>query len=135
MEAIDVVKRLVQATNSHDLDALVSCFAEDYTVEMPVHPSRGFRGSEQVRRNWEQIFGAVPDINLTLLGTAVDGDTVWTDQEMSGTRRDGSAHLMRGPVIFKVREGLIASARFYAEPVDAGATGIDEAVRAHVGQQ
>lgn len=135
MESIDVVRRLVEATNAHDLEALVGCFAEDYSVEMPVHPSRSFRGNQQVRRNWEQIFGAVPDIQLTLLGTAVDGDTVWTDQEMSGTRRDGSAHLMRGPVIFRVRDGLIASARFYAEPVDTGATSIDQAVRSHVGQQ
>ena len=56
------VDRLLQATNDHDLEALVACFADDYENETPVHPARGFRGREQVRRNWEQIFAHVPDV-------------------------------------------------------------------------
>lgn len=55
-----MVERLVHATNDHDIDALVACFAEDYENETPVHPARSFRGRDQVRRNWEQIFAFVP---------------------------------------------------------------------------
>ena len=73
------VDRLLQATNAHDLDALVACFADDYENETPVHPGRSFHGSEQVRRNWEQIFTFVPDVEATVLRRASDGDTVWTD--------------------------------------------------------
>ena len=51
-----LVDRLVRATNAHDVDAVAACFAEDYENETPVHPARGFRGREQVRKNWEQIF-------------------------------------------------------------------------------
>src|ERR1700712_2901890 len=47
-----VLERLLRAVNDHDLEALVSCFAEDYANETPVHPQRGFRGNDQVRRNW-----------------------------------------------------------------------------------
>ena len=57
-----MVERLVAATNAHDLDALVACFDEDYENETPVHPGRGFRGRDQVRTNWEQIFAFVPDV-------------------------------------------------------------------------
>ena len=117
-EPLDTVRRLIAATNAHELDAMVACFAEDYELEMPAHPARGFHGREQVRRNWEQIFGFVPDIAVELLRSSVDGETVWTEQEMRGQRRDGSLHLMRGPLLFGVRDGLIRWGRFYLELVD-----------------
>ncbi len=70
-----MVERLRRATNQRDLEALVACFAPDYRNETPVHPERGFTGRAQVRKNWEQIFAAVPDITSTVLSWAVDGDT------------------------------------------------------------
>ena len=113
-----LVERLAQATNDHDLDAIVACFAPDYVNETPAHPERGFRGPEQVRRNWATILGGVPDINARVLALVVDGDTVWSEWEMAGTRRDGAAHLMRGVIIFVVGDALIRAARFYLEPVE-----------------
>ena len=131
-EARQMVHRLLQATNDHDLEALVACFAEDYENETPVHPARGFRGSAQVRRNWEQIFAFVPDLRAEVTRTAVDDDVIWTEWEMTGTRRDGSAHGMRGVVIFGVDGGVARWARFYLEPVDLSAGTVDDAVREHV---
>src|SRR4051794_21552088 len=128
-----MVERLREATNAHDLEALVDCFTEDYGNETPVHPSRNFQGRAQVRTNWEQIFGGVPDIQASVLATAVDGDTIWSEWEMRGTRRDGAAHLMRGVIIFRVRDEQAASARFFLEPVDPGATDATAAVRQIVG--
>lgn len=131
-DAQGMVDRLVRATNDHDADAVSACFAEDYRNETPAHPARGFHGREQVRRNWRQIFAAVPDLRAELLRTAVDGATAWTEWEMTGTRSDGTAHQMRGVVVFGVRDGLAQWGRFYLEPVDASATTIDEAVRRQV---
>ena len=124
--------RLQAATNAHDLDALAGCFAEDYRNEAPAHPARGFTGRAQVRTNWQQIFGFVPDVHATVLRSAVDGDTVWSEWEMSGTRRDGTQHLMRGVMVFGLDAGLATWARFYLEPVDEQTTGVDEAVRRQV---
>lgn len=126
------LERLLQATNDHDLDGLVACFADDYRNETPVHPARDFEGRSQVRRNWEQIFAFVPDVQAEIVRRAVDGDTVWSEWEMRGTRRDGSAHLMRGCNIFGVSDGAIRWARFYLEPVEEGATTVDQAVRQQV---
>ena len=131
-EAEQMVQRLLQATNDHDLEALVACFADDYENVTPAHPARGFRGGAQVRRNWEQIFAFVPDLRAEVARTAVDGDVVWTEWEMTGTRRDGSAHCMRGVVIFCVNGGVARWARFYLEPVDLSAGTVDDAVRKHV---
>lgn len=130
-----VVERLCRATNEHDLDGIVACFADDYRNETPLHEERSFVGAAQVRGNWEQILGAVPDVRAEILASAVDGDTVWSEWEHRGTRPDGSPHLMRGVIVFRVSGPTVASARFYLEPVQAGAGSIDEAVRAQVAPQ
>ncbi len=123
MESVDsqpprVLDRLLAAINGHDLEAMVSCFAEDYTNETPVHPPRGFRGQHQVRTNWSQIFVAVPNIEVRVVRSSVDGDTLWTEWDIAGDRTDGAQFLMRGVVIFGVAGDTIASARFYLEPVE-----------------
>jgi limonene-1,2-epoxide hydrolase len=123
-----VIDRLTRAVNDHDLDAMVSCFAPAYRNETPAHPTRGFEGREQVRRNWTQILAAIPDVTVDITRVAVIGDTVWTEQEHRGTRLDGSSHVMRGVVIFGLEEDAISCARFYMEPVSDDGTTVDEAV-------
>ena len=129
MAAID---RLVRATNEHDLESLVACFSEDYQNETPAHPARGFRGRAQVRRNWEQIFAFVPDIQAEVVRSAVESDTVWTEWEMRGTRRDGRSHWTRGVIVFGVNDGAVSWARFYLEPVDESDATVDDAIREQV---
>ena len=119
------VERLLESVNAHDLEAMVGCFAQDYVNVTPAHPQRGFGGSQQVRRNWSQLFAGVPDLRAEVLGTAVDGDRVWTEWDISGTRRDGAPFAMRGVVIFGVSNGVIASARFYLEPVEQASGDVD----------
>ena len=105
-----MVERLRRATNEHDLEALVGCFAADYRNETPAHPERGFTGRDQVRRNWDADLRRHPGRRRAeVLRCAVDGDTVWTEWEHRGTRPDGSPHLMRGVVIFGVDDGLVAA--------------------------
>jgi ketosteroid isomerase-like protein len=61
-----VVDRLVDAINGHDLERLTECFAPTFSSVWPVHPARSFNGRDGVRRNWEAIFDAHPDIQVTL---------------------------------------------------------------------
>jgi ketosteroid isomerase-like protein len=133
-EALATIERLETATNQHDLEALSLCFAADYVNETPAHPARGFRGRAQVRRNWEQIFNSVPDLTARVTRNAVAGDVVWSEWEMSGTRRDGSAHRMCGVIVFGVADDLIQWARFYLEPVDMSQASVDDALRRQVGR-
>jgi uncharacterized protein YbjT (DUF2867 family)/ketosteroid isomerase-like protein len=91
--AAAVAERLLAAINAHDLEAMVACFADDYGNEWPAHPQRSFHGSQRVRRNWSQIFAGVPDLRARLPRIAVDGDTVWTEWDISGTRGGGTAFL------------------------------------------
>jgi ketosteroid isomerase-like protein len=122
--------RLREAVNRHDLEAMVGCFAPDFVNATPVHPARSFRGRDQVRKNWAQIFAAVPDLEADMVDCACSGTTVWTEWEMRGTRVDGRQHLMRGVSIFEVADDAFASVRFYLEPVEQHSGSIDAAVHA-----
>jgi hypothetical protein len=125
-----VIDRLVQAVNRHDLEGLVSCFADDYVNETPVHPQRGFTGTDQVRTNWTQIFAGVADIEAAILRRADTDDHIWTEWDMSGTRReDAGPFLMRGVVIFGIRGDVISSARFYLEPAEEASGDVDAHTR------
>jgi len=126
---LSVVTRLRDAMNEHDLEALVDVFDPDFVSETPAHPQRTFRGADQVRRNWEQIFAGVPDLKAELLDAVVEGDTVWSEWDWHGTRRDGAPHRMRGVTIQRVRDARAVSVRFYMEPVDDGGPAAGEAVR------
>jgi ketosteroid isomerase-like protein len=127
-----VLGRLVDATNAHDVDAIVQCFAVDYRNETPAHPARSFVGSDQVRRNWTQILASVPDLSATVLDWAVSGPTTWSEWEHRGTRPDGSDHWLRGVIVFTVGDDVITAARLFLEPVDQGDMDADAAVRAQV---
>jgi ketosteroid isomerase-like protein len=121
--------RVCEATNSHDIERVVDCFTEDYVNEAPVHPDRGFRGRDQVRRNWTQIFAAVPDIETEVLRSHQAGDTVWSEWEMRGTRTDGGRHLMRGVMIFTVAGERARRVRFYLETVEQHGGDADSALQ------
>lgn len=121
--------RVCEATNSHDIERVVDCFTEDYLNETPAHPARGFRGRDQVRRNWTQIFAAVPDIEAEISRSHQAGDTVWSEWEFRGTRKDGARHLMRGVMIFTVAGDRARAVRFYLEPVEHDDVDVDTAVQ------
>jgi len=124
-----LLERINDAMNSHNANNVAALFAEDYQSFQPVHPSRGFGGSQQVATNWTAVFDGVPDFHAELLAASVDGQVEWGEWQWRGTHTDGSAFLMRGITILVGRDGLIAQARLYMEPVETGGGDIDAAVR------
>ena len=45
----DLIERLAEAMNQHDLDGAVGLVHEDYRSEQPAHPGRAFVGRAQMR--------------------------------------------------------------------------------------
>src|SRR5215472_9618656 len=129
---VALLDRLIAAANGHDMDALVGCFTPDYRNETPAHPAQGFTGRGQVRRNWEQIFTVMPDLTAQVLRSACDGEVVWSEWQMTGTRPGGIALQMAGVIIWGVRDGMFSWARFYLEPVQACGPDVNEALRQRV---
>jgi ketosteroid isomerase-like protein len=113
-----VVDRLVAAINSHDIDALVACFAPSFSVEWPVHPARSFDGTDQVRRNWTAIFEARPTIQAKVTSHSSTDGEFWGEWEFAGDDRDGVPFCDRGVIIITAGQDAIVRSRFYMEPVD-----------------
>ena len=132
---IDVLESLIAATNRRDLDGLVEQFAEDVRSETPAHPARSFVGRGQVRKNWQQILGAIGDLEATITasssgaGPTPGSETVWAEIAFDGRRADGAPWRMRGVTVNEVVDGRIAALRFYLEPVDDVDVDADAAVR------
>jgi hypothetical protein len=82
-----------------------------------------------MRKNWSQIFSAVPDIQAQLIRSAVDGETIWNEWEWKGTRPDGKQFLQRGVTIQGVSSGRIQWARLYLEMVEEEGQGSDAAAK------
>lgn len=129
-----VVARLFDRTNAHDLEGLVGCFAPDYALTNPVHPARDFVGTDQVRRNWTGLFAGVPDLRASVHRVVADGERVWVEVSMAGTRRDGQPVHLTGIQVFTVREGLVRGCRFYLEPVEPAGLDADGAIHQSAGR-
>ena len=88
-----LLERLAAAVNSHDLDALVGCFAPGYRNETPAHPAQGFTARGQVQRNWEQIFTFMPDIAAPTRPGHSTWAPAWTSSAViSGTGPASAGH-------------------------------------------
>jgi ketosteroid isomerase-like protein len=127
-------ERIAAAMNAHDVDAFVACLAEDYDSAQPAHPDRAFRGREQVRENWSAIFESVRDFRAELVRAAAMGDVEWSEWRWQGTQPDGSRLEMAGVIVLGIRDGSVAWARLYVEPVEQGGAGIGAAVRDMAGE-
>jgi ketosteroid isomerase-like protein len=129
-----VVERVRAAMNARDIDALLACFHDDYRSEQPAHPDRAFGGRDQVRENWSAIFEGVPDFTAELVGAVADRDAEWSEWRWRGTHADGTKLDMAGVIVCGVRDGRMAWARLYIEPVEREGAGIRAAVRRMAGE-
>jgi ketosteroid isomerase-like protein len=114
----ELLEQLRAAMATHDLEALMECFADDYASEQPIHPARRFQGRDQARSNWAGMFGEIPDFNVDVLRSTIDGDTIWLEWRWTGTPRNGPPLDEIGMSVFGVRHGRLAWGRLYIEPIE-----------------
>lgn len=107
-----VLEQLCDAFNQHDLDKIMSHFADDCVLEMPrgSHPwgSRS-EGRENVRKALASRFEGLPDVHYGNPQHFVDagantGISKWT---LTGTRRDGQRIEVCGCDFYTFREGKV----------------------------
>jgi ketosteroid isomerase-like protein len=113
-----IVDRLIEAINSHDIEDLVACFAPDFSMTWPAHPERSFSGPSGVRRNWEALFKAFPDMHASISDRVHKGEECWGEWEFVGHSITGGQDFwQRGVIVIRARGDVIAQSRFYMEPV------------------
>ncbi|MDQ6882945.1 MAG: nuclear transport factor 2 family protein [Candidatus Dormibacteraeota bacterium] len=79
----DRVRRLNAAVNAHDLNPIGDMYAEDGEFTWPGFPT--MKGRQTVIAFYAQIFGAFPDVHVTLTRIVEQGDAVAIEYESRGT--------------------------------------------------
>ncbi len=73
-ENVEAAYRLVESLNRRDLDAALAVLDEDVEF-VPIFQSLRGRGHENVRAWWDEVFGAVPDFKMEIVGFREYDDT------------------------------------------------------------
>jgi ketosteroid isomerase-like protein len=98
-ERLESLRAILEGFNAHDLDAILSHFAEDCILETPRGPDpwgRRFEGIEEVRRGLAARFETIPDVRYESHGDFVDGDRGVSEWTIRGTTTEGDAVEVRG---------------------------------------
>src|SRR5258708_22068174 len=96
---VNVLRAIATAFDTHDLDAIMTHFADDAVFESP----RGsepwgtrFAGKAAVREAFAGRFAGIPDVRYQLDRHFVDGDRGASEWTLSGTTSDGQRIEVRG---------------------------------------
>jgi ketosteroid isomerase-like protein len=83
---------MLDAFNRHDLDTIMSLFADDCVFESPRGPERWgrrFEGRQQVAEGLSSRFAGIPDVSYEGRGDFVSGDRGVSEWTLRGTTVDG----------------------------------------------
>ena len=96
---VDVLRQVLDAFNAHDLDAIMSHFADDCVFEAPRGPDRWgrrFVGKAEVRRGLGARFEGIPDVSYGDDDHFVSGNRAASEWTLTGTTVDGERIDVRG---------------------------------------
>jgi steroid delta-isomerase-like uncharacterized protein len=106
-DGVETLRQVLDAFNRHDLDAIMSRFADDCVFEAPRGPEpwgRRFVGKEEVRRGLAARFEGIPDVRYdedVHFACGRRGVSEWT---IRGTTADGVAIHVRGCDLWTLAE-------------------------------
>ena len=107
---VERMQEVLAAFNSHDLDAIMACFAEDAVLEMPRGPDPwGSRcvGKAAVRDGLAARFAGIPDVRYSEDRHFACGDRGVSEWLLTGTTTAGERITVRGCDLWEFRDGLI----------------------------
>jgi ketosteroid isomerase-like protein len=119
--SVETLKKITEAFNAHDLDAILEFFADDCSLDMPRGPEPwGTRlvGKEAVRAGLATRFEGLPDVHY-------GDDRYWVSEEfgvsewlLTGTSSDGQKIRVRGCDHWEFRDGKVVRKDSYWKIVD-----------------
>lgn len=125
MDIRSTLRELCEAFNAHDLDRIMTFFAEDCVLEMP----RGkdpwgsrFEGKRDVRAALATRFDGLPDVHYGddehfVDAAAGTGISRWT---LTGTARDGTRTEVRGCDFYTFRDDKVVRKDSYWKALGHG---------------
>ncbi len=82
-----LVRSLIDAINDHDTTAMRSGWTAD-TVER--FPETTCRGADELAAYFQALFDSFPDVRLTIVGMAEEGESVFMRWHLTGTHTGGT---------------------------------------------
>jgi ketosteroid isomerase-like protein len=108
---IPMLQAFLDAFNAHDVDAIMSFFAEDCVMEMPRGSAPGGRrlvGKQDIREGIQSRFDGIPDVHYGDDSHWVCGDRGVSEWTLRGTQRTGGSIEVRGCDLFEFAGGKIS---------------------------
>ena len=109
-EALRMIRAITTAFDEHDLDGILSHFADDAVFEAPRGPDpwgKRFVGHQEIREAFAGRFSGIPDICYQEDEHFVDGDRGASEWTLSGTTTAGERIEVRGCDLWTFRDGKV----------------------------
>jgi ketosteroid isomerase-like protein len=109
-EAVRLLRSIAAGFDTHDLDGIMSHFADDAVFESPRGPEpwgQRYVGREAIRDAFAGRFAGIPDVRYQHDDHFVDGDRGASEWTLSGTTTAGQAIEIRGCDLWSIRDGKI----------------------------
>lgn len=114
--ALAVIERCCDAFNRHDVDGILSEFADDsyWLLSMgPTPEGRRLNGKAEIRAVLEQRFRDIPDMNWAVIRHFADGNIVCSEWTVTGTPKNGPRINWLGIDIWELKNGKIVKKDTY----------------------
>ncbi|MFD7075146.1 nuclear transport factor 2 family protein [Nocardioides sp. NPDC059952] len=119
--SVELLDAIMEAFNSHDLDAIMAFFADDCTFDTSRGPEpwgQRIVGKEAVREALAARFAGIPDVRYDADRHWVSGDLAVSEWLVHGTTVDGIAVKARGCDLWEFRGRRIVRKDSYWKTVD-----------------
>ena len=106
----EILKSVLDAFNAHDLDRIMSYFAEDCVLEMPRGPDpwgQRYVGFAAVREGLASRFAGLPDVQYLADSHFVSGNVGMSQWTIRGTSTKGERIEVRGCDFYTFRDDKI----------------------------
>ena len=121
LPTIDILIAFLEAFNRHDLDAIMSFFADDCTMDLPRGPhlwGNRLTGKDEVRAGCASRFAGLPDVHYGDDRHWVSGNFGFSEWTLTGTTTSGERVEVRGTDHLEFRQGKIISKNSFWKIVD-----------------
>lgn len=108
--SIQTLKDILDAFNQHDLDAIMSFFADDCSFDMPRGPDpwgSRYTGKADVRRALATRFAGLPDVHYGEDRHWLSGNLGVSEWLLTGTTPDGREVRVRGCDLWEFADGMV----------------------------
>jgi hypothetical protein len=105
---VNVIDRVVDALNAHDIEAMVACYAPEATIE-DGYDRVGVRGHDEMRARYGAMFERFPELRVESGWRTEVGAFVVQEETVSG--RGGHE---RHVAVYLIEDGVIARERLIA---------------------